>query len=161
MSYKIKGISLLVTDVKRSLEFYNGILGMQINQKTEDRIEFAYKGGESINITLGKNTPENESKSDSSNGNIMITFMITNFDELHNVLLTNNIKFYRKVNEGPYGKNVIVEDPDGYLISLNEPKPTEEFSQIPYYHGFAPEWWNFFKNSKAITLIFIYIIEKN
>ncbi|MDX1373135.1 MAG: VOC family protein, partial [Nitrososphaeraceae archaeon] len=100
MSYKIKGISLLVTDVKKSLEFYNGILGMQISQETEDRIEFAYKGGENISITLGKTTPENESKSVSSNGNIMITFMITNFDELHNVLITNDIKFYRKVNEG-------------------------------------------------------------
>lgn len=138
MSYKIKGISLLVSDVKKSLEFYNGVLGMQVKE-FEDRIEFSYKGSDNVNIILGKNNPENESKSTSSNGNIMITFMITNFDELHNVLLQNNVKFYNKLNEGPHGKNVIIEDPDGYLISLNEPVPKEEFSQIPYYHGFAPE----------------------
>jgi hypothetical protein len=31
------------------------------------------------------------------------------------------------------------KDPDGHLISLAEMAPKEEFTQIPYYHGFAPE----------------------
>jgi hypothetical protein len=36
-------------------------------------------------------------------------------------------------------KHAIIKDPDGHLISLVEMARKEEFTQIPYYHGFAPE----------------------
>ncbi|HYA83531.1 MAG TPA: hypothetical protein VEH06_08810 [Candidatus Bathyarchaeia archaeon] len=42
-----------------------------------------------------------------------------------------------KLVEETFGKHAIIQDPDGYLISLAEMKPADEFTQIPYYHGFA------------------------
>ena len=44
MSYKIKGISILVSDIKKSLEFYKNVLGINVNQKNDNTIEFSYKG---------------------------------------------------------------------------------------------------------------------
>jgi glyoxalase/bleomycin resistance protein/dioxygenase superfamily protein len=49
------------------------------------------------------------------------------------------VKFHKKVTNEVFGKHAIIEDPDGHLISLAEMAPKEEFTQIPYYHGFAPE----------------------
>src|SRR5215471_13218668 len=48
------------------------------------------------------------------------------------------VKFYKKQTDESFGKHAIIEDPDGHLISLVELSSREEFSQIPYYHGFAP-----------------------
>ncbi|HJS65186.1 MAG TPA: VOC family protein [Nitrososphaeraceae archaeon] len=140
MSYKIKGISLLVSDIKKTLEFYKNVLGININQKNDNTIEFSYKGSDSINFVLAnRNSEENKDTQLPQNGNIMITFLINNFDEIHNNLIQKNAKVYSEATQGPNTKNVIIEDPDGYLISLVEIIPKDEFSQIPYYHGFAPE----------------------
>ena len=49
------------------------------------------------------------------------------------------VKFHKKMTNEVFGKHAIIEDPDGHLISLAEMVPKEEFKQIPYYHGFAPE----------------------
>lgn len=140
MSYKIKGISILVSDIKKSLEFYKNVLGINVNQINDNRIEFSYKGSDSINFVLeNKNSEENKNTQAPHNGNIMITFLINNFDEIHNNLIQKNAKIHSKATQGPNSKNVIIEDPDGYLISLVETIPKDEFRQIPYYHGFAPD----------------------
>ncbi len=140
MSYKIKGISILVSDTKKSLEFYKNVLGINVNQIDDNRIEFSYKGSDSINFVLeNKNSEENKNTQLSDNGNIMITFLINNFDEIHNNLIQKNAKIHSKATQGENSKNVIVMDPDGYLISLVETIPKDEFRQIPYYHGFAPD----------------------
>ena len=36
-------------------------------------------------------------------------------------------------------KHAIIEDPEGNLISIAEMKLKDEYTQISYYHGFAPE----------------------
>jgi hypothetical protein len=38
----------------------------------------------------------------------------------------------------PFGKHSVIKHPDGHLISLTEIISKEEYTQIPYYHGFAP-----------------------
>ena len=138
MSYKIKGISLLVSDMRKSLEFYKDILGIKVNQINDNRIEFSYKGSEEVNFALEKQNTEEE-KSITHNGSIMITFLTNNFDEIQNNLVQKNVKFYSKPNQVANTKKLTIEDPDGYLISFVEPISKDEFSQIPYYHGFAPE----------------------
>ena len=140
MSYKIKGISILVSDIKKSLEFYKNVLGINVDQKNENTLEFSHKGSDIINFVLAnKNSEEKKDTPLPPNGNIMITFLINNFDEIHNNLIQKNAKVYSKATQGPNSKNVIIEDPDGYLISLVEIIPKDEFRQIPYYHGFAPD----------------------
>jgi hypothetical protein len=49
------------------------------------------------------------------------------------------VNFFKKPAEESFGKHAIIEDPEGNLISIAEMKLKDEYTQISYYHGFAPE----------------------
>ena len=72
-------------------------------------------------------------------GNILIGFNVSDLESVCNDLKKKNVKFYKDLKNESFGKHAIIEDPEGNLISLAEMAPKEEFMQIPYYHGFAPE----------------------
>ena len=133
MLNKIEGITLLVSDIKRSVEFYRDILNLRVNKESEDKIEFSKK--DSINtkliIELDKTGSSQNNKS-----SVIITFSVIDLNTIYDNLIQRKVNFHKKLSDDETGKNTIIRDPDGYLISLTE--PTDEFAQIPYYHGFAP-----------------------
>ncbi|HET9807027.1 MAG: VOC family protein [Deltaproteobacteria bacterium] len=133
MLNKIEGITLLVSDIKRSVEFYRDILNLRVNKESEDKIEFSKK--DSINtkliIELDKTGSSQNNKS-----SVIITFSVIDLNTIYDNLIQRKVNFHKKLSDDETGKNTIIRDPDGYLISLTE--PIDEFAQIPYYHGFAP-----------------------
>ena len=53
-------------------------------------------------------------------------------------LKSKGIEIFRDIVDREAGKNAIVADPDGYLISLFEPDFTDKSQQTGGYHGFTP-----------------------
>ena len=134
MLNKIEGITLLVSDIKRSIEFYRDILGLRVNKESENKIEFSRK--ESTNTKLILELDNSKSNQNNKNS-VIITFSVSDLNTLYNNLTEKKVNFHKKMSDDESGKNTIILDPDGYLISLTEPT-SDEFAQIPYYHGFAP-----------------------
>ncbi len=135
MFNKIGAIILLVADLNRSVEFYRDVLGMQLKQESEDWVEFS-KGSSTV-LALH---PARKSirKKTQKRADILVGFNVSDLDEVCRDLETKKVKFYKKETEEAFGKHAIIEDLDGHLISLVELSSKDEFSQIPYYHGFAP-----------------------
>ena len=134
MLNKIEGITLLVSDLKRSIEFYRDILGLRVNKESENKIEFSRKDSTNTKLIVELDN----SKSNQNNKNsVIITFSVSDLDTVYNNLTEKKVNFHKKLSDDASGKNTIILDPDGYLISLTEPA-SDEFAQIPYYHGFAP-----------------------
>lgn len=134
MLNKIEGITLLVSDIKRSREFYRDILGLRVNKESENKIEFSRKDSTNTKLILELDN----SKSNQNNKNsVIITFSVSDLNTLYNNLTEKKVNFHKKLSDDESGKNTIILDPDGYLLSLTEPT-SDEFAQIPYYHGFAP-----------------------
>jgi lactoylglutathione lyase len=134
MLNKIEGITLLVSDIKRSIEFYRDILGLRVNKESENKIEFSRKESPNTKLILELDN----SKSNQNNQNsVIITFSVSDLNTIYDNLTQKNVNFHKKLSDDASGKNTIILDPDGYLISLTEPA-SDEFAQIPYYHGFAP-----------------------
>ena len=133
MLNKIEGITLSVSDIKRSMEFYRDILNLRVNKESEDKIEFSKKGSTNTKliIELDKTGATQNNKS-----SVIITFSVLDLNTIYDNLTQRKVDFHKKLSEDETGKNTIIRDPDGYLISLTE--PIDEFAQIPYYHGFAP-----------------------
>jgi catechol 2,3-dioxygenase-like lactoylglutathione lyase family enzyme len=52
MLNKIEGITLLVSDIKRSMEFYRDILDLRVNKESENKIEFSRKGSTNTKLIL-------------------------------------------------------------------------------------------------------------
>ncbi len=135
MLNRIEGITLLVSDIKRSTEFYRDILGLRVNKESENKIEFSRKDSPNTKLILELD----ESKSVQNNKNsVIITFSVSDLNTLYNNLTQKNVNFHKKLSDDAAGKNTIILDPDGYLVSLTEPASDDEYAQIPYYHGFAP-----------------------
>ena len=135
MLNRIEGITLLVSDIKRSTEFYRDILGLRVNKESENKIEFSRKDSTNTKLILELD----DSKSVQNNKNsVIITFSVSDLNTLYNNLTQKNVNFHKKLSDDAAGKNTIILDPDGYLISLTEPASDDEYAQIPYYHGFAP-----------------------
>jgi lactoylglutathione lyase len=134
MLNKIEGITLLVSDIKRSIEFYRDTLGLRVNKESENKIEFSRKDSTNTKLILELDN----SKSNQNNKNfVIITFSVSDLNTIYNNLTEKKVNFHKKLSDDESGKNTIILDPDGYLISLTEPT-SDEFAQIPYYHGFAP-----------------------
>ena len=134
MLNKIEGITLSVSDIKRSVEFYRDILGLRVNKESEDKVEFSRKDSTNTKLILELDN----SKSNQNNKNsVIITFSVSDLNTVYNNLTEKKVNFHKELSDDASGKNTIILDPDGYLISLTEPT-SDEFAQIPYYHGFAP-----------------------
>ncbi len=133
MLNKIEGITLSVSDIKRSVEFYRDILNLRVNKESEDKIEFSKKGSTTTKLIIELDKTGSTQNNKSS---VIITFSVLDINTIYDNLTQRKVDFHKKLSEDETGKNTIIRDPDGYLISLTE--PIDEFAQIPYYHGFAP-----------------------
>ena len=66
-------------------------------------------------------------------------FNVSDLDSVCKVLENRGASFFKRPAEESFGKHTIIEDPEGNLISIAEMKLKDEYTQISYYHGFAPE----------------------
>ena len=84
MLNRIEGITLLVSDIKRSTEFYRDILGLRVNKESENKIEFSRKDSPNTKLILELD----DSKSVQNNKNsVIITFSVSDLNTLYNNLI--------------------------------------------------------------------------
>jgi len=76
----------------------------------------------------------------SKENGILIGLTVGDLNSAMDELSAANIEVYRDVQERQAGKNAIILDPDGYMISLFEPDFSENKDrQTSGYVGFTPE----------------------
>jgi lactoylglutathione lyase len=142
MFNRIGAIILLVEDMKKSIDFYHNVLGMEKKQESEDWVEFLKQGTVLALHPVKKKSKTDEKQKSASRitkgGNVLIGFNFSDLESVCNDLSAKNVKFYKNLKNESFGKHAIIKDPEGNLISLAEMAPKEEYMQIPYYHGFAP-----------------------
>ena len=123
---KISAVVLLVSNVKRSINFYKNILGLPVKKQSKDWTEFFNDG---TVLALHPAKKKDELKSGSS---MLIGFMVNDLDFSVKQLKKKKVKFFKQPKEEPFGKHTIVLDPDGHLISIAElkEKSTEGFDLL-------------------------------
>src|SRR6187431_2455920 len=108
---------LLVEDLQKCIAFYRDILELKIKNQSPDWVEFQNEGQSAV---LALHPARIKQKRSS---NMLVGFSVSNLESV-----------CKKLED----KHVIIEDPEGHLISIVEIPPKDELGQIPYYHGFAP-----------------------
>lgn len=125
---KINAVILLVSDMNRAKEFYGSILGLKLKFESPDWVEFL-KDGAVLAIHPARMKVSNEG--------VMLNFVTSDLSGVVERLKSMNVRFYKDLQEDERGKYIIIEDPDGYRISIVEPKVKEE-APAAGYRGFAP-----------------------
>lgn len=142
MFAKISAVILLVTDVPKLISFYRDVLELEVKQESEDWVELSTKEGSTVLALYPKRNMKQPSgvKQNLDEGrNILIGFNVSDIESVCKELEKRGVSFFKRPVEEPFGKHAIIEDPEGNLISIAEMKLKDEFTQISYYHGFAPE----------------------
>ncbi len=131
---RVGNIILAVKDLGRSVEFYNKILGMPIKRERDNWIDLGQTGA------LLSLHPTSDTDGDSSIDNrILIGFVVGDVSSAIDELKLKDVKIHRDIQDKSSGKNAIILDPDGYMISLFEPKfSAEKTIQSGGYIGFTP-----------------------
>jgi len=133
---KVGNVILAVKDLDTSIEFYNKILGLPIKNKRENWVDLGQSGALLSLHPASQSSPHSGSSID--NG-ILISFVIGDVASAVDELKSKNVKIFREIQERDIGKNVIILDPDEYMISLFEPSfSAEKNIQTGGYIGFTP-----------------------
>ena len=131
---RVGNVILTVTDLGKSVEFYNKILGMPIKRERDNWIDLGQTGA------LLSLHPTSDTDGDSSIDNrILIGFVVGDVSSAIDELKSKNVEIHRDIQDKSSGKNAIILDPDDYMISLFEPDfSAEKNIQSGGYIGFTP-----------------------
>jgi lactoylglutathione lyase len=127
-------VIVAVSNLEKSVKFYNEIIGMPIKNKRENWVELAKQGA---TVILHPATTKINTGTSIENG-IVIGLVVGDIQSAVQELKSQNVPIYRDIESHKAGKNAIVLDPDKYMISLFEPAPPDSAKQARGFHGFAP-----------------------
>ncbi|MFQ5921036.1 MAG: VOC family protein [Nitrososphaerales archaeon] len=114
MFRKIDAMVLLVSNMKRSVDFYKKTLGLPLRTSTPDWAEFFTDG---TKLALHPMKKKSDARSKSRVG-MLVGFMTSSMDEISESLRKKKVKFIKQPKEESFGKHAIILDPDGYMISI-------------------------------------------
>ena len=132
---KVGNVILAVKDLDKSLEFYHNIIGLPIKKQRRTWIDLGTSGAL---LSLHPASLTAELVGGSIDNGITIGFLVGDLKSALDELKSKGVKIFRDVVERDPGKNVIVLDPDGYLVSLFEPSFKDKAQQTGGYQGFTP-----------------------
>ena len=129
---RVGNVILAVKDMNKSVEFYNKILGLPIKRVRDNWVDLGQTGAL---LSLHPASAELVTPNDT----IMIGFVVGDVSSVIDELKLKNVKIHRDIQDKSPGKNAIILDPDGYMISLFEPNfSAEKNIQSGGYIGFTP-----------------------
>ncbi len=132
---KVGNVILAVKDLDKSLYFYHEIIGLPIKNQRRSWIDLGTTGAL---LSLHPASLTAEHVGSSIDNGITIGFLVGDLKSSLEELKSKGVKIFRDSVDREAGKNAIVSDPDGYLVSLFEPDFTDKSQQTGGYHGFTP-----------------------
>ena len=135
---RIGNIILEVKDLDTSIKFYHEVLGMPIKNERRNWIDLGQESGGVLSLHPASITTPNSGTS-KENG-ILIGLTVGDLHSAIEEVKQSGVKIFREDQKRQAGKNAIILDPDGYMISLFEPDFSEDKAkQTTGYVGFTPE----------------------
>jgi lactoylglutathione lyase len=114
MIRRIWDITLTVKDLKRAVEFYENVLGLQKKYEFDDYAGFDCGGVELGVKTWGELEPPRK-------GEPCIDFLVDNVDEAYRTLKDKGVEFLEEPKEMQWGCRVATfVDPDGHVLDLTQ-----------------------------------------
>ena len=132
---KVGNVILAVKDLDKSVAFYHDIIGLPIKNQRRSWVDLGTSGAL---LSLHPASLTAEHIGSSIENGITIGFLVGDVSSAVDEMRGKGVKIYREIVEREAGKNAVVLDPDGYLISLFEPNFTDKDQQTGGYHGFTP-----------------------
>ena len=132
---KVGNVILAVKDLDKSIAFYHDLIGLPIKKQRRSWVDLGTSGAL---LSLHPASLTAEHIGSSIDNGITVGFLVGDVQSSVNELKEKGVEIYRDIVERDAGKNAVVLDPDGYLVSLFEPIFRDKTEQTSGYHGFTP-----------------------
>jgi catechol 2,3-dioxygenase-like lactoylglutathione lyase family enzyme len=125
LEVRLEGLTLRVANVKRSIEFYGGKLGLCVEIDKAPQFAMIRVGGASGG-TIGllahddADTSGSISMTPQQRAGIHIELSTDNLDALYEHLKTRGVVFFEPPHEEPWERSMRAHDPDGYTVEFAE-----------------------------------------
>ncbi len=116
---KLVFASLQVRDLDLSKDFYTTKLGFEILTATPDACIFSYKQGEA-SFAIRKPLADLEGKELGIGASLWFA-IDGDIEHLYQQLVAMEVTFLGSINATPFGRTIIVKDPDGYHLTFLQP----------------------------------------
>ena len=126
---------MAVKDIDESLQFYHEIIGLPIKNQRRSWVDLGTTGAI---LSLHPASLTAQHIGSSIENGITIGFLVGDVKSAVDELRAKGVTIYRDIIEKDAGKNAVILDPDGYLISLFEPIFDDKAQQTSGYQGFTP-----------------------
>jgi predicted enzyme related to lactoylglutathione lyase len=114
MIRRIWDITLTVKDLKKAVDFYENVLGLQKKYEFED-----YAGFDCGGVEIGLKTWGELEKP--RKGEPCINFLVDNLDVAYKILQEKGVKIIKKPKETLWGSRILLfADPDGNILQITE-----------------------------------------
>lgn len=114
MIRRVWDVTLTVSDLKRAIDFYENILGLQKKYQFKD-----YAGFDCGGIELGVKTWGDREKP--RLGEPCVNFLVDNLEEAYCVLKQKGVPFTERPKEALWGARIaLFSDPDGNLLQISQ-----------------------------------------
>lgn len=110
MKIKLHEIELGAADLQSTTSFYQSVLGLSLNVD-QPQLKVFDPGVASLDLNFSHHL---------SAGNVMMSFLCDNLDEVMQALQQRDISFEGPVSSHLGMKSISFKDPAGYLVKINE-----------------------------------------
>lgn len=111
MILRVWDVTFTVTDLERSVEFYENVLGLQKKYRFSTYAGFDC-GGVEIGLLPGR---EAEARNEAP----CVDFLVQDIDEAYRVLCERGVKFLKEPHDTLWGGRIaLFTDPDGHRLQL-------------------------------------------
>ena len=120
---RLEGLTLRVADVKRSIEFYSGKLGLCVEIDKAPQFAMIRVGGPSggtIGLLVNDNASGSLSMTPEQRAGIHVELSTDNLELLYEHLKARGVVFFEPPHEEPWERSMRAHDPDGYTVEFAE-----------------------------------------
>ncbi len=123
LEIRLEGLTLRVANVKRSMEFYRGKLGLCVEIDKAPQFAMIRVGGPTggtIGLLVHDDASGSVSMRPEQRAGIHVELSTDNLDALYEHLKARGVVFFEPPHEEPWERSMRARDPDGYTVEFAE-----------------------------------------
>ncbi len=125
---RLEGLTLTVESVARSVDFYGGILGLEVGYRSEPAFAMIKVGGGTIGLLSVEEARKDgaEEMTPGQKRAIHVEFTTDNLDSVYAELTTRGMTFHEPPHDEPWERVMTAFDPDGYSVEIAQGRRGED-----------------------------------
>ena len=117
---RLEGLTLTVQSVQRSIDFYSGKLGLNVELNALPAFAMIRNGTSTIGLLAAAEARKEgvEDSTPSQKGAVHVEFSADNLDALYEELKAKGVAFAQPPHDEPWERSMTALDPDGYACEF-------------------------------------------